>query len=188
MIHGNTQIQINNDRRGQRINLPCVYSHTTSTVLFIFMNCIKCSSKNNIHRHHVTYDPEVIVLLCKRCHKLITNINTLVAENYNERTTLTNSQRERLQSFFLITEIWILKAILPQRLLLLDKKQSHKKKDKIKKKQRILSKKKEKALRNLAVKFHGWIDVEQLKKQESALLENRIPRDKRFNAFKNQTI
>ena len=39
--------------------------------------CCKCGKTYTIQKHHVTYEPEKIVKLCKQCHSIITVINTI---------------------------------------------------------------------------------------------------------------
>jgi hypothetical protein len=41
--------------------------------------CKKCGSIGKVHKHHITYSPTKLVVLCVRCHKLITTINTIGA-------------------------------------------------------------------------------------------------------------
>jgi hypothetical protein len=113
--------------------------------------CEKCGSKNKLHVHHITYDPEVTCILCKRCHRVITNINTLIARNYNEKRKLTNEQRIKLNDFFMLNEIWILKSIVAPKLLLLQKPV-----------QGIKPKKKKKRKKNKFQErsFHNWYKPE----------------------------
>lgn len=70
--------------------------------------CCKCGKTYYIHRHHVTYKPEVIKLLCRTCHKFVTSINTagsLVAGgNKITRTVYTNKLRWALWDWFLKTD------------------------------------------------------------------------------------
>lgn len=44
--------------------------------------CVKCKAKWGLQRHHVTYKPVKIALLCPRCHKAITLLNTVVGLEY----------------------------------------------------------------------------------------------------------
>ena len=51
--------------------------------------CIICGYSNKILRHHNRYFPEEIIYLCKRCHSIIHNYNslqllqlTLIVEKY----------------------------------------------------------------------------------------------------------
>lgn len=70
--------------------------------------CVKCKKDYYIHRHHVTYDPAVIKLLCRNCHGLITSINyvgSIVAGgNKDTRTKYTNTLRWVLWKWFLKTD------------------------------------------------------------------------------------
>jgi len=108
--------------------------------------CKKCGSENKIHIHHITYEPEETIQLCKRCHKVITNINTLIARRYNEMKPLTNDQRLKLHDFFMASEIWILKSIVAPHLLRLDDKPKKKKKKQKLPKGEIIE----------TYKYHNW--------------------------------
>jgi len=35
------------------------------------MRCTVCGSEENIQRHHLSYEPEVTIFLCRKCHTLI---------------------------------------------------------------------------------------------------------------------
>ena len=61
--------------------------------------CLKCEKTKLLHKHHVTYDPEVIKWLCRICHGLITSINTKIA--INRKRKLSNNLREYLFDIFL---------------------------------------------------------------------------------------
>ena len=41
--------------------------------------CERCGKFGLIDRHHVVYEPEVVADLCRKCHKEVTRLNTLVA-------------------------------------------------------------------------------------------------------------
>ena len=53
--------------------------------------CFPSCSDSAEHRHHVTYDPPVIKVLCEKHHKEITMLNGLQARKY--RSSLSNKQR-----------------------------------------------------------------------------------------------
>lgn len=71
--------------------------------------CVKCGSHEHLHRHHITYYPPNIVVLCRLCHSRITGLNTkgsLVAGgNKVTRTEYTNRLRIVLWKWF-ITNPW----------------------------------------------------------------------------------
>lgn len=71
--------------------------------------CIKCNTLSELHAHHVTYTPAVVVDLCKLCHNRITGLNTkgsLVAHgNKLTNTAYTNKLRLVLWKWFL-TNPW----------------------------------------------------------------------------------
>jgi hypothetical protein len=41
--------------------------------------CIRCKSTVKSTKHHITYEPELVVVLCDDCHSRITYINTVGA-------------------------------------------------------------------------------------------------------------
>ena len=43
------------------------------------VKCEKCKKYKPCDRHHVTYNPDVIVKICRTCHKKITLVNTIAA-------------------------------------------------------------------------------------------------------------
>lgn len=67
--------------------------------------CVKCGKRGRLERHHVTYKPEQIALLCRRCHALITSINAVAACKYGtnkeKKTAFTNVIRLAIWSGFL---------------------------------------------------------------------------------------
>jgi hypothetical protein len=69
--------------------------------------CCRCASRSRLHRHHVTYIPEKIVMLCWLCHSRVTGLNTkgsLVAGgNKITRTDYTNKLRLVLWEYFMKT-------------------------------------------------------------------------------------
>ncbi len=69
--------------------------------------CVKCGSHERLHKHHITYKPPNIVILCKLCHSRITGLNTkgsLVAGgNKYKRVEYTNRLRMVLWSWFIRT-------------------------------------------------------------------------------------
>ena len=68
--------------------------------------CCKCGKKWGLERHHVTYKPPLIKDLCSKCHKKITEINTVAAKLYGthktRRTKFTNVVRLALWRVFLV--------------------------------------------------------------------------------------
>ena len=60
-------------------------------------SCFKCGKTYRLQRHHVTYEPEVVKLLCRLCHLKITAMNKAVARSTDPFHTLTNA--ERLQNW-----------------------------------------------------------------------------------------
>lgn len=67
--------------------------------------CVKCGKKYRLERHHVTYKPEQIALLCRKCHRLITTINFVASRKYGtnkeKKTKFTNVIRLALWTGFL---------------------------------------------------------------------------------------
>lgn len=86
------------------------------------VRCHKCQcfSTKTLHKHHITYEPELTILLCSPCHSVITEINTRYAKN-NVNGSLPNKIREKLHKFFMDSDIFILEAVL-------EKKRKHGKK------------------------------------------------------------
>ncbi len=78
------------------------------------MRCQKCSKDRKCHRHHVTYEPERIEVICAFCHSLITAINTRYAK-WKGKVKLTNAEREMLYGFFMATDKKILEAVLKKK-------------------------------------------------------------------------
>jgi hypothetical protein len=74
------------------------------------MQCLKCKSETQIHKHHVTYSPEYIIELCKSCHSMITSINTKYAMFHKRK--LTNEERLYAHEHFIITDKLILEFLL----------------------------------------------------------------------------
>ena len=108
------------------------------------MKCIKCGAEQLLHRHHITYEPEYLALLCETCHIVITKINTAVAFKVGK---LSNEQRIAIYDFFLQSELWIVKNLYKIKGFNFKTKKKHKK-----------QKKKKKLLPNKTVypSIHGW--------------------------------
>lgn len=70
--------------------------------------CAKCKGFGKIHRHHITYDPEVLVDLCPLCHSRITGLNTKASKiaysSKEHRREYTNRLRHVLWQWFLNSE------------------------------------------------------------------------------------
>jgi len=63
--------------------------------------CVKCKKEGKGRaQHHVTYYPEEISLLCFRCHKKITELNTAVSSILGNRK-LTTKNRLFLWNMFI---------------------------------------------------------------------------------------
>lgn len=71
--------------------------------------CVKCGKAGLFDVHHILYKPVKVALLCKSCHKAITNQNasaTVVFSDNKKRVfymKLTNEQRMSIWSQFLST-------------------------------------------------------------------------------------
>ncbi len=39
-------------------------------------HCEHCNRLSRVDRHHIVYEPEIIALLCRKCHEKITEWNT----------------------------------------------------------------------------------------------------------------
>jgi hypothetical protein len=63
--------------------------------------CVKCGKKYRLERHHVTYKPEQIALLCRSCHRLITTINFVASRKYK-----TNKETKREFTNFVRLLMW----------------------------------------------------------------------------------
>ena len=66
--------------------------------------CVKCGHKSSCgseinDEHHITYIPEVKVFLCRRCHQMITSVNSHAG--VAKRAPLNNGEREFLWEWFL---------------------------------------------------------------------------------------
>lgn len=62
--------------------------------------CVNCKrGRSALHRHHVTYEPEHVELLCKWCHAAITLVNLYAARSVGRK--LLNNERERVWEEFL---------------------------------------------------------------------------------------
>ena len=66
--------------------------------------CVKCK-KRGYEKHHITYKPEKLALLCTKCHEAITKINTLKSRSYKKKLgyykKLSNRMRWKLWRKFL---------------------------------------------------------------------------------------
>jgi hypothetical protein len=70
--------------------------------LKIRWRCVKCGfSKGSLDRHHITYDPCLIALLCRTCHDKVTLLNTAVAKSTYPSHKLSNEERKRVWEVFL---------------------------------------------------------------------------------------
>ena len=78
----------------------------------IVNHCERCGSRHYLQRHHVTYEPEILVYLCTPCHKRITSINTRGSQvaygNKKTRVEYTNGLRRVLWNWFM-TSPWPVK-------------------------------------------------------------------------------
>lgn len=70
--------------------------------------CVKCKGFGSIHRHHIIYEPEVVVDLCSVCHAKITGLNTKAARvaysSKIHRKGYTNRLRLVLWNWFINNE------------------------------------------------------------------------------------
>ena len=70
-------------------------------------NCVKCNRAYHLQRHHITYNPKLVVFLCETCHSRITGINTRAAviagTSVVFKTTYTNKIRVILWRYFIKT-------------------------------------------------------------------------------------
>ena len=76
--------------------------------------CVKCDKTYGLDRHHITYKPAKIALLCRNCHVKITSVNMIASIILKRK--LTNEDRIRLWKWFLgfkesITEVDVIKAL-----------------------------------------------------------------------------
>jgi len=68
--------------------------------LITLKECVRCgSTQRPIDEHHVTYNPEKKVYLCRPCHIGITVINGIYAQYFMSR--ITNTERQSLFNKFL---------------------------------------------------------------------------------------
>ena len=90
------------DYAAQTKPLP-VYRHKRSSVVHV--KCAKCGKFGKVDRHHVTYDPVVLVNLCRSCHSRITSLNARAAfvayTNKIKRKAYTNRVRLILWRWFM---------------------------------------------------------------------------------------
>jgi hypothetical protein len=63
--------------------------------------CRKCGKTGRLERHHVTYEPPQISNLCRKCHKLITELNTMCSQSTRPFHKLENEERVILWKAFL---------------------------------------------------------------------------------------
>jgi hypothetical protein len=53
------------------------------------VECQKCKSVDNLVYHHIKYDPEEIIVLCKKCHrKEHTHYGKVRPENFKSKTII----------------------------------------------------------------------------------------------------
>lgn len=78
------------------------------------MKCAKCGSIVKVQKHHVTYEPEQIEMLCLFHHSFVTSINTRKAK-FDGMKKLTNEKRIEIHNFVMNTPSWILEAIFRKR-------------------------------------------------------------------------
>ena len=65
--------------------------------------CTKCGCKGR-ERHHITYNPEEIALLCHKCHTDITHLNKMASRRVpkgHPYRPLSNKQRRRIWKRYL---------------------------------------------------------------------------------------
>lgn len=67
---------------------------------FVKYRCSHCGSTQRIERHHVTYVPELIVPLCHKDHKKVTELNTQMARKFGRK--LSNEERRLLFGLFML--------------------------------------------------------------------------------------
>jgi len=66
--------------------------------------CFLCWSPRNVEKHHVSYNPERIVYLCRQCHKTV-HVFILLNKLANDRfPRLTKREEEILKKASLILE------------------------------------------------------------------------------------
>ena len=56
----------------KQANKNSVYSHYhkgTSQIKVLSGECSLCKSKINLQVHHLSYNPEIFIILCKKCHE-----------------------------------------------------------------------------------------------------------------------
>ena len=75
------------------------------------IKCEKCKKLNLCHKHHITYEPEVVARLCNKCHFIVTQINTRMVAYHRCTRKLTNEERMGLFQFFMDSPLSILKAM-----------------------------------------------------------------------------
>jgi len=67
-------------------------------------HCIKCGKVFHLQKHHITYQPELVVFLCVKCHKQITMLNTIgsavAGGSLKHRPNYTNRLRITLWRWF----------------------------------------------------------------------------------------
>lgn len=65
---------------------------------FVGVPCVRCG-RTSYQKHHVTYQPEQVVRICRPCHTLITTINTVMARFLYGK--LDNNTRKRIWDIFM---------------------------------------------------------------------------------------
>ena len=67
-------------------------------------NCIKCNTAYHLQKHHIVYEPPVVVFLCQTCHRKITGLNSRAAgiagTNLKTKPNYTNRVRITLWRWF----------------------------------------------------------------------------------------
>ena len=61
-----------------------------------------CGKGGRLERHHVTYEPVKISNLCRKCHKMITELNTMCSQSTEPFHKLSNAERLTLWKAFLV--------------------------------------------------------------------------------------
>lgn len=54
------------------------------------------------HRHHITYKPEKIILLCPVCHSIITGLNTMASIVVEGKVS--NKNRLKIFDYFMVSK------------------------------------------------------------------------------------
>jgi hypothetical protein len=76
------------EKKSKYSHNPVKYtSRNTGFPLFVDnqLRCFKCGSTEHVEKHHILYNPDYLVPLCKKHHGMITFLNHIVAYKYNYR-------------------------------------------------------------------------------------------------------